>query len=52
MYSASPPPPAPLFTLSQVSISFHFCLQAKISNLGVGCVLLEISVDGGCCTLE
>lgn len=28
------------------------CLRAEISNLGVGCVLLEISVDGGCCALE
>lgn len=43
---------APLFTVSQVRIFFHCCLGAKISNLGVGCVLLEISVDGGCCMLE
>lgn len=53
---AAPPPLAPLALLprdvSQVRISFHSCLRAKISNLGVGCVLLEISVDGGCCTLE
>lgn len=53
---AAPPPLAPLAPLprdvSQVRISFHTCLRAKISNLGVGCVLLEISVDGGCCTLE
>lgn len=43
---------APLLNVSQKRISFHSRLRAKISNLGVGCVLREISADRGCCMLE
>lgn len=43
---------APPLNISQKKISFHSRLQAKIRNLGVGCVLLEISADRGCCMLE